>query len=475
MHFIGLISLLAAGLTSSAINPAILSDHRGDLLVEASPALSSISSVSEADKRSSPVSLSSVGTSSSAEGSPMSYSPFSITEANLHRIAEKIASIGVTEDTPAPIVDGSTDRDECPLGVIEWDMKPLARSTVSVIWNVRLLPRGDESKRMRLPEEPLVAKMVHNCGDLASGRTVADSDPLANEYRFLELLSETGGLVPKTYYLSPSAPMAFPAESDKRPRYLSNMLPNWEAVGKCIERGSSVRYMIQAKAGRSLEDYFIKLRPMVPPTEFVKAVIHALSVVVGMLKKLHGLGIEHGDIHAQNIMLRVPKDGPVDIADIGAPDSLVFIDFEMASFYPGKKKRSASSAALVPKRNPLFLSPWQLAGKESGPKDDVYRAVEMAAHLLSPRTQRARGAPVEGSIDVAVADLMERTIQTFERKEANQHRGPLTDDQVVDIQKQVSAWYKHHCHLFAYDIALGTECCEDVADQPRIQKYLEEG
>jgi hypothetical protein len=71
---------------------------------------------------------------------------------------------------------------------------------------------------------------------------------------------------------------------------------------------------------------------------------------------------------------------------IGSGDVLL-VNFEKASFYPA----GLSPVATLLPRNPVYMSPWELAGTESyvsNIRDELYRAVELVLNVLTDGEMR---------------------------------------------------------------------------------------
>ena len=130
---------------------------------------------------------------------------------------------------------------------------------------------------------------------------------------------------------------------------------------------SQVRYLIQDRVSPMLidsidysndDDYTV-----------LSQIIETGIELINMVKKIHDLGIVHGDIHANNIGY---LNGHLVLIDFGL-SQLVVDSFE-----------SFQSPNPRPHLNPLLLSPWQLiGGSPISFRDDIYRVAEVISVMLT--------------------------------------------------------------------------------------------
>lgn len=250
-------------------------------------------------------------------------------------------------------------------------------------------------------DKTVVVKYTTDCAERLSG-SKEQMHPLEKEFVFLAVLNETC-LVPATYYLSAESRIS------DHTRFVGRVMSDLLQLkfDACRNAGTTVRYMVQEKAGISIHDFFDRFQEESSPQEYIKSVINAGISMVYKLAQLHSKGIVHNDIHASNILLRSDQQDFVNVEW----DDLVFIDFAYADFFPAYL---GADKKLERPRSDLrryVLSPWQLGGHRPGPRDDLYRAIQMVAHLLSHgelfRDYNAlllheleiRGGPSKGSIE----------------------------------------------------------------------------
>ena len=128
---------------------------------------------------------------------------------------------------------------------------------------------------------------------------------------------------------------------------------------------------------------------------------------IKMLRELHSIGIVHGDFHYGNIAFRKSTTMSADACTDSAaslldslaarrkpamtttPDDddldLVFIDFGSSKFFSSTVVESGPGGDWLRYyfMEPTLLSLFQLSGSPIGPRDDIYRAVEAFANVVS--------------------------------------------------------------------------------------------
>jgi serine/threonine protein kinase len=180
--------------------------------------------------------------------------------------------------------------------------------------------------------------------------------PLVRNYWFLRELQATG-LVPRATFLS--APMRLePHESVKTAFTI-------EAADcfTCSTLAGTVRYLVMDRAPMTLsEALFVRVR--LPLSVAVKVMID----LVTKLQRMHSVGIVHGNVQIENIVLMKP-----DTWEVG------FIDFGKALF--------SEEIGLFRVRSPHSQrhcgdSPYQLAGFAPSMRDDVFNAIYVGAGLV---------------------------------------------------------------------------------------------
>jgi len=101
--------------------------------------------------------------------------------------------------------------------------------------------------------------------------------------------------------------------------------------------------------------------------------IRVLSTVADALNHVHWVGILHGDLKPQNIMLGPGRGGDVKLLDFG-------VAHEMAQLAAGAAFRSGTLA---------YMSPEQLLGDALGPASDIYALGVVFYEMLTGRLPHA--------------------------------------------------------------------------------------
>ena len=139
--------------------------------------------------------------------------------------------------------------------------------------------------------------------------------------------------------------------------------------------------------------------------------IRVLSTVADALNHVHWVGILHGDLKPQNIMLGPGRGGDVKLLDFG-------VAHEMAQLAAGAAFRSGTLA---------YMSPEQLLGDALGPASDIYalgvvfyemltgRLPHAGTTVAELRTQRLLRPPVpvnwlRPTLSRALADVVARAL-----------------------------------------------------------------
>ena len=330
----------------------------------------------------------------------------------------------------------------------------LATTESSSVVESSVCQGGCWAKRMKVAGESLpkvVVKYTNDCSDRLHGSMEPVHHPILKEGRILFALNGSGLIVTPMYVSAPSllVPMA-----GRDPWIMSLSL--YRDYQTCLEAGTTVRYLVQERAGLSVGKY---LKAINEGDEFGGSAAYFTSVLrvtiklMRMLQQLHSLGILHGDIHEDNVVL----SHPVADALTANREDLLLIDFEFAEFFPASNGSDIymSQRALL---NVDFLSPWHLMNQRLGPRDDVYRTVEMAARLLS-----------QGMLREGIDRVAERALAQIGLTEAS-----ATHAQMQSIRRSVSTWYKTREPLFKHSAELNSECCQEMGLQDDIIAPIQE-
>ena len=227
--------------------------------------------------------------------------------------------------------------------------KPIAITSSSVVFEAT---KDGES------EYKYIVKYQHNCGD---GYGV---HPLARDFIYTHIAAKFGGITKQPLYVSP--PVELPEASGKTKKV---EFDGWtdDTYARC--KGATIRLSVQERGGDSMKSFREK-----SPVTLVQAMKFGRQLI-GLLVKLHSIGISHGDIHPGNVVFSEMTG-----RDLGE-DPIALIDFGMAKYYVEemgeyRKKNEIGNRALV------LLSPWELNKRRATRRDDVYRAIELVAFLL---------------------------------------------------------------------------------------------
>ena len=354
-------------------------------------------------------------------------------QESVRKIISNLANKPYPEtDLLPPFVGTETHRpDMSPLGDLIF-VSTIARTSGSNVFEA--VTTGSD--------KTVVVKYTNDCAERLFG-SEEQMHPLEKDFAFLAVLNETS-LVPATYYLSAESRIC------DHTRFVGRVMSELLQVkfDECRNAGTAVRYMVQEKAGIAIHDFFDRFQRESSPQEYIKSVLKAGISIVYKLAQLHSKGIVHNDIHASNILLRSHQQDFVSVEW----DDLVFIDLAYADFFPANVR---ADKKLEPPRSDMrryVLSPWQLEGHRPGPRDDVYRAIQMVAHLLSRgelfRDYNAlllheleiRGGPSKGSIEYSriedkTALLFKRNVNLFAPALSRSHYWFKTQDSLRKISK----------------------------------------
>ena len=180
--------------------------------------------------------------------------------------------------------------------------------------------------------------------------------PLVRDYLFLHALRETG-VVPQVYMIS--APVEMPYDITLKTDF---DMPLADRI-KCYDHIGAVRYLVMDDAGYDLMTWLSAHKDKRFSTE---SAIRILRTLMSYIQTLHANNIVHGDIHMGNIVL--------------SRNTLKLIDFGVARF-------EDEIITHRPVRTPLkyihgLYSPNELMGMHGSYRDDVFRALIVAASLM---------------------------------------------------------------------------------------------
>jgi serine/threonine protein kinase len=246
-------------------------------------------------------------------------------------------------------------------------IKPLAQGSFSSIFSAR-------AKDCQGVPNEVVIKYANNCID--GLRTPAEryyerpdriktADESVMEYAVLRII-DPYRIAPRVYSLSaPSVPQGDKAWNfDSRPK--SELVQSKWLY--CSDQKAMMRAIVQDKIFTSVLRHSNRLEKDIEGMRFV---IRSGRETLQMLGVLHEAGFIHGDIHSGNVALN---------DDTGRHFSL--IDFGLAKFFPVEIGTTDEIIGPITVATNL-LSPWHLDRHRLGRRDDIFRAIEMVAFLLT--------------------------------------------------------------------------------------------
>ena len=341
--------------------------------------------------------------------------------------------------------------DETPEGVLE-PLEHVVDTHSSVLFTARFLDSPTQSPM-------LVLKYTNDCSDRllaarAAGGSAGDppAHPLVKDATFLFTLRGTGLVVNVRHLSGPSRLVPRTDDWETTERMMSELLVR--QFDRCMALGTRVRFLVTDLAGPSVSQYIRWLDSRQPvranQVQYLSAVVQITVQVVELLRDLHATGVVHGDVHGGNILFK-DSSSVVDMST----SQLVLIDFEFALFYPVEVGMDARRTDSTAHRVPALLSPWELQGFRTGRRDDVFRAIECAARLLS------RGQ-LEGGLDAFSAGRV--------RMEGNPRVGT---DSHAQILRDAALYRKTDLPYFKPSAMLGTRGLADMGLHPESQVHVE--
>jgi hypothetical protein len=269
------------------------------------------------------------------------------------------------------INDDFENRDHTPLLEYDSEMGLDEEGNVVKLDIGATVARTGEAVVFEINAHPeLLIKYQADCMPLGDGDMI---HPLVREWWFLREL-EALNMTPKVYALSPPTWLSLPVS----PKTNFDMPRRQRAA--CAGK-STVRYLLMERAGQCLHSYVCdRIRAVRPPT-----LLMALSVMEAImkgLKRIHALGIIHGDIHAGNILLH----------DIGNSRKIIkFIDFGKAFLAEQMLGKPLQVAEPFSYSHPLY-SHWDVLGVRPSYRDDAFKALWLGSFMMN-------GHALEGFIE----------------------------------------------------------------------------
>ena len=360
---------------------------------------------------------------SAGPGGPSGGSPASLED---WARAESAYAAAQTAHIAAPSwslnLEDATGEDETPVGPIELT-RLIARTSDSTVWEARLAD-GKE----------VIAKFINDCSLRVRHM---DADLIIKSEFVLMSVANESGVTPAVYGLSAPAVVTDPV-SIKAWSEVVEQVPD-----RCIAAGTTVRLLLQEKAGMEIGEYVKWLRARMPDRkEFLLAILALGYKTIALLDRLHSLGIMHGDIHAGNIMFKVPKSDPEEYNLVH--DELVLVDLGFARFFP-EEIGAPESAEMRSWANPLLASVWTLQGMRTGRRDDLYRVLDMMSSILSDEA-------IDSGIDAVLTRYIARTFPD----------GTMTLAEEDESKRRVIQHCKETYPSFLPSPELRSACCRNM-------------
>lgn len=272
--------------------------------------------------------------------------------------------------------------------------------------------------------------------------------PFDMNYIFMAFLAEAGVAV-QPFYLSPLVVVARPVETT---RIMSNTLE--DRLDECIAAGATVRFIVHAETGPSLKEYsqwMADQEELANSAEMSKRILKLIRKAVDKLQIMHDLGIMHGALHDQSIVLKRPV-GSMEDVDVD-DDEVVFANFQVGSFFGGSLKEP------VKRVNPWvyhvrYMSKWGLDGEREGPRDDIFHLLLMAAQSLS-----------RGHLSRAVDTMLESNVKAAGEPEEGTPAHTRVAKEVMKLIYGTLPW-------FDYSVAMGTGAFVRTAIPPALVRSL---
>jgi hypothetical protein len=279
--------------------------------------------------------------------------------------------------------------------------EPLFVSDTSLVLATQLIPRDvlhpnsafqhrrvaqRDDVPIQAPRDAVI-KYTNTCGGHVLLRSL-----VLNDFLVAKAIAESG-IAPEPIAIS-SAVTGLPREvwtSD--PRLATRRVNAMRLKGDAGCKPALVRAVIYERAGQNLRyifDMIVTKNDAMLKLHKIQTVVKWALMTIESLEKLHILGFVHNDISAHNILSRtILQEGVI-------PESydLVLIDFEFAFFYPEYTGRPETDRPIetLPNLNAVYLSPWQLDGKRSGRREDLFRALEMVFAIITRTTVSIKGS-----------------------------------------------------------------------------------
>ena len=217
------------------------------------------------------------------------------------------------------------------------------------------------------------------------------------------------GLAPKVHYVSPARKLTFSRPTSKT-RFRMHIV---KASACARESRSSVRFMVRDAVPQTVSDLAARYASM---DHIQRIPIHlAMSIAsktIRGLERMHDAGIIHGEIHAGSVVLMAESAGTFDVGFFdfgeaktaeemmtrpiqgGEEEGMRYADWLYIPYTPrgvdyAKLQTPPPADSEGLRYLNSYMSPFELQGFEPSFRDDVFRAVQMAAFLINGPTYKA--------------------------------------------------------------------------------------
>jgi serine/threonine protein kinase len=254
------------------------------------------------------------------------------------------------------------------------------RSIESVIQN------GAENSK-----NEFVLKYSHTCGVHPLGLSFVPG--MMNEYLVMRVIQHLDISARAIAISVPVYPMEVELWTDSsrlRSKRVLRMIDKGKSFSPCLNRNAVVQAMITQRVGPDVKWFYehsVFGSSVLSPFEKLRVGITLGLRSIELIERLHSMGFLHNDIHNHNLLMRetrVRQNNPTDLTFLTPPSPIVLIDFELASYFPSEIGSAGSRPSGLPKSHLslYLLSPWQLEGKRTGRRDDLYRLMELLVDLI---------------------------------------------------------------------------------------------
>jgi len=203
--------------------------------------------------------------------------------------------------------------------------------------------------------DDLVAKYQSDCFEGSQ-----ETHPLIKDFFMYNEVQDLG-ISPKAFFVSPPT-SDWPEEQPHGTFAKAGFTMTTREYETC-SKGSAVRFIIMEKVGESLSSLIRTTH-----VGFVNAIMMGIEMIETIRILHQEKEIIHGDIHQGNFVLH---NGRIKVIDFGR-----FEWINLSDNQPGFIRRPF-------KQNHVFFSHWEIAGFKNTRRDDVFKAIMIAAAMMN--------------------------------------------------------------------------------------------